>query len=50
MIKVWGSVAISDPLNVVEQKKRQNAPFSFIAFKTFPASQNIVLKRVILHA
>ena len=30
--------------------KRQNASFSFIAFKTVSASKNIVSKRVILHA
>ena len=31
-------------------KKRQNAPFSFIAFKICSASQNIASKRVTLHA
>ena len=45
-------VTLVDPLKVVEHKseKRQNAPFSFIAFIICSASQNIVSKRVIVPA
>jgi len=47
---VGSTIESPNSIRALVSKKRQIAPFSLIAFKMFSASQNIVSKRVTLHA